>query len=97
MSESPPAPPADRLPDDELFVLCTWAVQAVAAELRISEDDAYEAMAAAEAQGRVQVLGTSMFAGVQVDDRWVVVEGRARITQATHEWVTLRNLEHDLQ
>ena len=38
MSDQPPAP---LLPADELFVLCTWAVQAVAAELGIDEDDAY--------------------------------------------------------
>ena len=87
----------DRLPDDELFVLCTWAVQAVAADLGIDEDDAYGLLGAAEAQGRIQVLGTSMFAGVQVDGRWVVVEGRANLTRATQEWVTLRELNRDFE
>jgi hypothetical protein len=87
----------DRLPDDELFVLCTWAVQAVAADLGIDEDDAYGLLGAAEAQGRIQVLGTSMFAGVQVDDRWVVVEGRANLTRATQEWQTLRAMERQLE
>jgi hypothetical protein len=86
----------DRLPDDELFVLCTWAVQAVAADLGIDED-AYGLLGAAEAQGRIQVLGTSMFAGVQVDDRWVVVEGRANLTRATQEWQTLRAMERQLE
>jgi hypothetical protein len=94
MSDQPPAP---LLPDDELFVLCHWACEALAAELAISVDDAKAALAVADAQDRVQVLGTSMFAGVMCDDRWVVVEGRARITQATQEWITLRNLEQDLQ
>jgi hypothetical protein len=93
MSESPPAP---LLPSDELFVLCTWAVQAVAADLGVDEDDAYALLGAAEAQDRVQVLGDASVAGVQVDGRWVVVEGRARITQATQEWVTLRALEREL-
>jgi hypothetical protein len=64
----------DRLPDDELFVLCTWAVQAVAADLGIDEDDAY----------------------VQCDGRWVVVEGRARLTLATREWQTLRHMQRQL-
>ena len=94
MSESLPAP---LLPADELFVLCTWAVQAVAADLGVDEDDAYALLGAAEAQDRVQVLGNASVAGVQVDGRWVVVEGRVRITQATEEWITLRNLEHELQ
>ena len=86
----------DRLPDDELFVLCTWAVQAVAADLGIDEDDAYTLLGAAEAQGRIQVLGTSMFAGVQVDGRWVVVEGRRQLTEATREWQTLRHMQRQL-
>jgi hypothetical protein len=88
-----PRPPAHdlpylhkALPEDELFVICTWAVQAVAADLGIDEDDAYELMRAAEATARVQIRGNAYFAGVTVDDRWVVVEGRARITQATREW-----------
>jgi hypothetical protein len=92
-----PAPPADRLPPDELFVLCTWAVQAVAADLRISEDDAYGLLGTAEQGGRVQVLGNDYFAGVQVDGEWVVVEGRARITLATREWQTLRAMKRQLE
>ena len=91
-----PAPPADRLPNDELFVLCTWAVQAVADDLGIDEDDAYALLGAAEQGGRVQVLGNSYFAGVQVDGKWVVVEGRARITLATREWQTLRAMKRQL-
>jgi hypothetical protein len=87
----------DRLPDDELFVLCTWAVQAVAADLGISEDDAYALLEAAYAQGRVAILGTSMFSGVQVDGRWVVVEGRANLTAATREWQTLRAMERQFE
>ena len=94
MSESLPAP---LLPADELFVLCTWAVQAVAADLGIDENDAYALLGAAEAQDRVQVLGNASVAGVQVDGRGVVGAGRARITQATQEWITLRNLDHELQ
>jgi hypothetical protein len=85
------------LPEDELMVLCTWAVQAVAADLGIDEDDALELMRAAESTARIQVLGNSYFAGVQVDGRWMVVEGRARITQATREWQTLRRLERQFE
>ena len=102
MSDRSPAPPPGTgylhklLPHDELMVLCTWATQAVAADLGIDEDDALELMRAAESTARIQVLGNSYFAGVQVDGRWVVVEGRARITQTTREWVTLRELERDL-
>ena len=87
----------ERLPDDELFVLCTWAVQALAAELAIDEDDAYALLGAAQAQGRIQVLGNSYFTGVQVDGKWVVVEGRARLTLATREWQTLRYMQHQLE
>ena len=87
----------DRLTVDEQFVLCTWSVQALAEELAISEEAATDLLEAAYAQGRIQILGNSYFAGVQCDGRWVVVEGRARITQATQEWITLRNLDHELQ
>jgi hypothetical protein len=87
----------DRLPEDELFVLCTWSVQAVAADLGISFDDAVELLEAAYAQGRVQILGNSMFSGVQVDGRWVVVEGRTNLTAATREWQTLRALEREFE
>jgi hypothetical protein len=81
------------MPTEELMVLCQWAVQAVAADLGIDEDDALRLMHAAESAARIQIVGNSYFAGVQVDGRWVVVEGRARITQATREWQTLRHLE----
>jgi hypothetical protein len=94
VSDQPPAP---LLPADELYVLCHWACEALAADLSISVDDAKAALAVAESQGRVQVLGNGYFAGVQCDDRWVVVEGRARITQATHEWQTLCAMEQDLR
>ena len=86
----------DRLPVDEQYVLCHWSVEAIADELKISFDAAADLLEAAYAQGRIQILGTGYFAGVQVDGRWIVVEGRARITEATHEWVTLRALERDL-
>jgi hypothetical protein len=78
-------------------VLCHWACEALAAELGISVDDARAALATAEAQGRVQVLGTSMFAGVQCDDRWVVVEGRANLTRATGEWLALLAMERQFE
>jgi hypothetical protein len=87
----------DRLTVDEQFVLCTWSVQALANELLISEEAATELLEAAYAQGRIQILGNGYFAGVQVDGRWLVVEGRARLTQATREWQTLRAMERDLE
>jgi hypothetical protein len=86
----------DRLPVDEQYVLCTWSVDAVAADLGISFDDAAELLEAAYAQGRVQIIGNAYFAGVQVDGRWVVVEGRANLTAATREWQTLRAMERQL-
>jgi hypothetical protein len=85
------------LPPDELYVLCTWAVQAIAADMGIDTDDAYALLQNAEATARVQIRGNAYFAGVTVDDRWVVVEGRARITQATREWVTLRTLDREFE
>jgi hypothetical protein len=103
MAQRPPAPPPPGtgylhklLPADELFVLCTWAVQAVAADLGIDEDDAMALMASAQGEARVQILGNAYFAGVQVDGRWVVCEGRARLTLATREWQTLRAMERQL-
>jgi hypothetical protein len=96
MSDEPPAPPTDRLTDDEQFVLCTWSVDAVADELAISFDAATDLLEAAYAQGRIQILGTDMFAGVQCDGRWLVVAGRERIREATREWQTLRAMEQQL-
>jgi hypothetical protein len=93
----PLAPEDERLPADEQFVLCQWSVQALAEELKVSEEAAGELLEAAYAQGRVQILGNSMFSGVAVDGRWLVVEGRANLTRATHEWQTLRAMERQLE
>jgi hypothetical protein len=87
----------DRLPDDELFVLGAWAVQKLAADLGIDEDDACALLEAAYAQGRVQVLGNSHVAGVAVDGRWVVVEARGRLTEATHQWRALRHMQRQFE
>jgi len=89
----PLAPERDRLPPDEQYVLAHWSVEALADELKISFQAASDLLEAAYAQGRVQIIGNGYFAGVTCDGRWVVVEGRARITQATREWQTLRHLE----
>jgi hypothetical protein len=87
----------DQLPVDEQFVLCTWSVDALADELNISFEAATDLLEAAYAQGRIQILGNSFFAGVQCDGRWLVVEGRANLTRATREWQTLRALERQLE
>ena len=84
---------SDQLPLDELHVLCQWSVHALADELQISEAAAGDLLEAAYAQGRVQILGNGYFAGVQCDGRWVVVEGRAKLTLATREWQALRAME----
>jgi hypothetical protein len=89
--------PPEHLPPDEQVVLCTWSVDALADGLAISFDDAYDLMEAAYHQGRIQILGNDMFAGVQCDGRWLVVEGRANLTRATQEWVTLREMEEQLR
>jgi hypothetical protein len=95
-AEPPARPVADALTGDEQFVLCWWSVQALAEELLISTDAATELLEAAYAKGRVQILGNDYFAGVQCDGKWILVEGRARITQATREWQTLRAMKHQL-
>jgi DNA-binding transcriptional regulator LsrR (DeoR family) len=87
----------DRLPVDEQYVLAHWSVEALAEELKISEEAATDLLEAAYAQGRVQILGNDYFAGVQCDGRWVVVEGRANLTAATREWQTLRAMERQLE
>jgi hypothetical protein len=93
----PLADPADRLPVDEQFVLAHWSVEAVADELKISFDAATDLMADAYAQGRVQMIGNHMFAGVACDGRWVVVEGRANLTAAARQWQTLRAMERQFE
>jgi hypothetical protein len=86
-----------QLPEDEQYVLCHWAVQTVAEAMRITEDEATGLLAAACDQGRLAILGNGHFAGVMVDSKWVVVEGRERITSATHEWQTLQAMERQLE
>jgi hypothetical protein len=83
----------DRLPVDQQVILGAWSVQALADDLKISEEAARDLLEAAYAQGRVQMLGNSHFAGVAVDGRWVVVESRYQLQQAAHEWATLRAME----
>jgi hypothetical protein len=85
--------PPRMLTVTEQEILAHWSVQAFADQLRISEDEALEALEAAYAQGRVAIMGTDMFAGVQVDGRWLFVEGRANLARAAHEYATLRFLE----
>jgi hypothetical protein len=87
----------DRLTEDEQFVLCHWAVQAVAEGMLITEDQATDLLKHANDAGRLAILGNRHFAGVQCDGQWLVVEGRARLTAATHEWQTLRELEREFQ
>ena len=60
------------------------------------QEDAAEELLEAYVKGRVQILGNDYFAGVQCDGKWILVEGRARITQATREWQTLRAMKHQL-
>jgi hypothetical protein len=98
----PPAHPPladerDRLPADEQYVLCHWSVEALADELKISFEAAADLMEAANAQGRIEIIGNGYFAGVTCDGRWVVVEGRANLTRATREWQTLRVLERQFE
>jgi hypothetical protein len=96
-SAHPLADERDRLPVDEQFVLCTWSVDALADELKISFEAATDLLEAAYHQGRIQILGNSYFAGVQCDGRWLVVEGRANLTRATQEWQTLRAMEREFE
>jgi hypothetical protein len=86
-----------QLPEDEAFVLCHWEMQAVAEGMLISEDAASDLLIRAEEQGRIEIVGTSKFAGVRCDGLWLVVVGRQRITDATHEWQTLRAMEAQLR
>lgn len=86
-----------QLSEDEQYVLCHWASQAVAEGMLISEDAAVDLLAAACDAGRLSILGNSYFAGVQCDGKWLVVEGRARLTAVTREWQTLRAMEAELE
>jgi hypothetical protein len=97
LAHPPLADERDRLPADEQFVLCQWSVEALADELKISEEAAADLMEAAYAAGRVQIIGNGYFCGVQCDGRWVVVEGRANLTRATQEWQTLRAMQREFE
>jgi hypothetical protein len=90
-------PPVDQLPVDEQVVLGKWAVEAFAAEMGYDDDTARVGLEMAHRQGRVQMVGDAHTAGVLLDGRWVVVETRARLTEATHEWQTLRALEREFE
>jgi hypothetical protein len=93
----PEAPEGERLPVDQQVILGAWSVQVVADELQISEEAARDLLEAAYAQGRVQILGNGHFAGVAVDGKWVVVEGRYQLQQAAAEWATLRAMERQFE
>lgn len=88
---------SDRLPVDQQVILGKWSVEQVAENLAIDYDEARDLMERAFEQGRIQMLGTSQFAGVQVDGRWVLVVGRYQLQQAAHEWAALRAMERDLE
>jgi hypothetical protein len=94
-NEDPTHLPVSKLPTDEQDVLCHWAVTDVAESMRITRDDALDLLANAHDAGRLTIMGNRHFVGVQVDDEWIVVVDRDRLTQATHEWVTLRELERE--
>ena len=89
----------DRLPWDQQVVLGHWACQAAAERWGLTYEQAKEILAAAYEYNpaRVQMLGTSMFAGVQVDGEWLFVESRARLQQAAQEWATLRAMERQFK
>jgi hypothetical protein len=87
----------DHLPVDQQVILGKWSVQQVAEDLAISYDDARDLMENAYNQGRVQMLGTDMFAGIQVDGKWVFVAGRVQLQQAAVEWATLRAMERQFE
>lgn len=87
----------DRLPIDQLYVLCQWSVEALADQLGIGQDDAYRLLEAAYHQGRVTIQGNNHFSGVAVDGAWLCVVGRYQLQQAAHEWQTLRFLERQFE
>ena len=88
---------ASELSLDQLQVLCRWSAQALADELHISLEAAGDLLEAAYDQGRVEIKGNDLFAGVMVDGRWLVVEGRYQLQQATTEWLTLQFLDRQFE
>jgi DNA-binding transcriptional regulator LsrR (DeoR family) len=87
---------SDRLPADQQQILAHWSADAIAEELHISRDAAIDLLNTAYQQGRVEIKGNDHFAGVMVDGRWVVVEGRYQLQQAALEWLTLQFMERQL-
>ena len=86
----------DRLTDDEQVVLGKWAVEAHAVEMGYDYDTARVSLEGAYRQGRVQMVGDDHTAGVLLDGRMLVVETRARLAEAAHEWATLRFMKDQL-
>jgi hypothetical protein len=87
----------DRLPDDEQVVLGKWAVEAFAAEMGYDYDAARVGLEVAHRQGRVQMVGDDHTAAVLLDGRKLVVETRARLAEAAHEWQTLRFMKRQFE
>jgi hypothetical protein len=90
---SVPMSEPDQLPVDEQVVLGKWAVEAFAAEMGYDYDAARVALEIAYRQGRVQMMGDDHTAAVLLDGRTLVVETRARLAEAVHEWATLRAMD----
>jgi hypothetical protein len=88
---------SDELPKDEQTVLFHWTVQALAESMLITEEQAVDLLDNANQAGRVAIRGNDYFAGVEIDGKWVFVQGRRRLTEATHEWQTLRFLERQFE
>jgi hypothetical protein len=91
--DEPAHPPPSRLPPDEQDVLCHWSVNEVAESMLITREQALDLLVNANEAGRLSIAGNRHFVGVQVDGKWIVVVGRDRLTAATNEWVTLRELD----
>jgi len=98
MAQQPPGHPrVEQLPVDEQVVLGKWAVEMFAAEMGYDDAAARSGLELAYHQGRVQMVGDDHTAGVLLDGRMLVAETRARLTEATREWQTLRAMERQFE
>jgi hypothetical protein len=101
MAQRPPAyplaEPDDQLPIVEQNILAYASVVALAESLLIDEDQAVDLLFRAHEQGRVAIIGNQVFAGVQVDEKWIVVKGREWLRHATHAYMTLQYMERQFE
>jgi hypothetical protein len=88
---------ASELSVVEQTILAHVSVEALAEAMLISADDACDLLFRANEAGRVEIKGNDHFAGVLLDDQWIVLRGRQWLRVAAQEYATLRFMERQFE